>query len=85
MAPLRLAIRSYSTARTGGAQDWGNALEFTGRPLVGGVPVPSFGETMDLYNNAMGRNAVRHPAYQGLSPADAADSALENGCLQEQP
>jgi hypothetical protein len=39
-------------------------------------------EAMDTWNNATGRAMAVDPRYKNMSTADAAETALQNGCLR---
>jgi RHS repeat-associated protein len=43
---------------------------------------PHMEEAMDTWNNAVGRAMAADPAYKNMSTADAAETALQNGCLR---
>lgn len=46
------------------------------------VPNPPGEARMDVFNNDMGLAFANDPRYQDMDPDDAANFALENGCLQ---
>lgn len=45
-------------------------------------PNPVAEHSMDYFNNSVGRQAADDSRYSGLTPNQAADRALRNGCLQ---
>jgi hypothetical protein len=69
------AMTTHWLGSPGKATAFGNAHEVTARN-------GSAERGMDLYNNAMGRAFGTDPRYSGLVSSEAADFALQNGCLQ---